>query len=363
MKLGVAIREKLAAISESIPRALDSLIGAIVGAWSVEHNPVNDTHTNIHADSVTVTKDAGRGTSGSVTIGGNITVAGLARINANIANLPPYVTNFSASPVLNTLLHIVQADAMSARALLDSFGNSGQLNFRSTNGTISAPTALLANGIIGNIGGAGYGATGYNVGHRIRLDMSAAENWTDAAQGTYFRVNTTPAGTVNLTERMRVKDGLMVGTTTDAGAGTVNAVTGYFERARTTALGEWIAVAFAAGNFTASAGNWTLTAPDQVSFKYTLIGKTMVVSVAFTNTTVTAGPVTLSVIIPGGFTAASIARSMINVQDAGAAFAIGMMEVQAGATTISFFKDPTAAAWAAGVNNTAVIGELTFEIQ
>lgn len=71
----------------------------------------------------------------------------------------------------------------------------------------------------------------------------------------------------------------------------------------------WTAVAFNAGDFAAvTAGTWTVAAGDVVSFRYRLIGKTMLISLVLSATTIArsgGNPQVLSVTIPAGKTAAA----------------------------------------------------------
>jgi hypothetical protein len=135
-----------------------------------------------------------------------------------------------------------------------------------------------------------------------------------------------------------------------------------FERARTTALGEWIAVSYNSGDFTAATGTWTVDNPsDYITFRYTLIGKTMTVSFDFRTTTVSNVTSALRVAIPGGFTAAAEMRNVMNYVDNGGSSSAGTVLVVGGATTISFAK--FTGDWAASTNLTTIIGQITFEVQ
>lgn len=136
-----------------------------------------------------------------------------------------------------------------------------------------------------------------------------------------------------------------------------------FELGRTTGLGYWIAVAFAAGNFTANgAMTWTVDAADQVTFKYALIGKTMFVNI-YLDTTTVAGVVntTLSIAIPGGFVSAVKVQNIMPLFDNGTATS-AFVRVDAGGTVINVFRFDTAN-FAASANNTFVRVMMAFEIQ
>lgn len=130
----------------------------------------------------------------------------------------------------------------------------------------------------------------------------------------------------------------------------------------------WTAVTFNAGDFTTSGGGgvpWTLTAPDQTLFRWSLVRKTLFIEFQFDTTTVAAGaPGFLKFKIPNGYTAAqSTAVAGILYSDAGAANAIGFMVTIAGDTNVWLQGGVFGAGtWAAAVNTTNVRGKIWFEV-
>lgn len=141
-----------------------------------------------------------------------------------------------------------------------------------------------------------------------------------------------------------------------------HAEAGYTERGYAARMGEWTGVTFNAASFTASGGGtWTLTIADQTTFAYTLVGLTMIVSFFFDATSVAAAGTTLSVTIPGGFSAA---RTMMNplgaLLDNGIATP-GFALVAASGTQINFLR-LDGAAFTNSVNLTYVRGQLSFEV-
>ena len=143
---------------------------------------------------------------------------------------------------------------------------------------------------------------------------------------------------------------------------TVTATTGVLERGRSVAMGIWTTVTYAAGNFTASAGTWTVDAADQTTFKYMLIGKTLFVNFVIANTDVSDAGVSLRITLPGGFTAAHRIRTPIRIVDAGVA-AIAYALVTEGTTYIECFA--TAAGGGFGItaaDDTNVAGCLAIEV-
>lgn len=85
----------------------------------------------------------------------------------------------------------------------DNIGSSG-IAGRKARGTVGSPAAVAANDYLFNLGGRGYGSTQFSISTRANIGFLAAENWTDAAQGTYIRLDTTNVGSTARLERMRI---------------------------------------------------------------------------------------------------------------------------------------------------------------
>jgi hypothetical protein len=66
---------------------------------------------------------------------------------------------------------------------------------RKARGTLAAPSAAQSNDILASFSAEGYGATGFGIGARGGMAVTAAENWTDTAQGTKTSLATTATGT------------------------------------------------------------------------------------------------------------------------------------------------------------------------
>lgn len=138
---------------------------------------------------------------------------------------------------------------------------------------------------------------------------------------------------------------------------------GVFERGRSVAMGDWIAVAFNAANFTGTGGTWTVIAANQIALSYQLVGTTMTLRFRVLNTNVAAGSLALQIAVPGGFvgvaTAAGVGSVLYN--DAGAGNAMGAVLVNG--AFVQLFKAPTVNWTATGANNTSVTGSVAFEVE
>jgi hypothetical protein len=118
----------------------------------------------------------------------SVTSYGVLTVNRNASATPP-------TPSTGTGFAVVGVDGAVSASLVDSFGVGGipVLNSRFARGTAAAPTAVQSGDLLGILGGIGYGATAYSLsGAQIRL--AAAQNFTDAAQGTRVSIFTTPNG-------------------------------------------------------------------------------------------------------------------------------------------------------------------------
>lgn len=92
-----------------------------------------------------------------------------------------------------TLLQLTAQDTQPARVSIDAFGSAAYpvIAGRQAEGTVCAPTATLNGDTLLRITGQGYGTTGY-IGTITRINLQAAQTFTDEAAGTRIRFQTTP---------------------------------------------------------------------------------------------------------------------------------------------------------------------------
>ena len=146
--------------------------------------------------------------NGDLTTAGNVITNFVRSRNFNINDNTP-LSQFSASA--NTLnpsnsgyiIHAVGKEGVTSRIALDTVGAGAVPNYltRFARGTNFTPTPTQSGDIIGRFSSFGYGNTSFASASDARIDMGAAENFTDAAHGTSIQLWTTPisANVVRLT--------------------------------------------------------------------------------------------------------------------------------------------------------------------
>lgn len=123
-------------------------------------------------------------------------------IVSNTQTATPPTSNLPAG----TDLYILGANASNTRITQDAYGNGNYSAYtgRQARGTAASPTASQTDDILVEVTGRGYGATAFGSQSVVRIDMVAAENFTDTAQGTYMSLYTTATGATSPAERFRV---------------------------------------------------------------------------------------------------------------------------------------------------------------
>ena len=132
---------------------------------------------------------------------------GTASPDTRLTITAPTQTSVTAGTLpAGTDLHIVGADSAITRITQDSFGTGNYPAYtgRSARGTAASPTATQAGDVLSQYGGRGHGATAYSSSSVARIDLEAAENFTDTAQGSFISFHTTALGTASQNERFRV---------------------------------------------------------------------------------------------------------------------------------------------------------------
>jgi hypothetical protein len=197
---------------------------SIVGTSSVSGNSI--VYGNFIANG-TSTLVGNVSMSGTSVVYGNFTANGTANLVGNITvtgtgGLNGYLTvNNSIFPANSTLmkltasngyitippsnqdymLQITGKDGAPTRLILDSFGNGGSSNSysviagRSARGTASTPSQTQSGDVLMRVGGTGYSNSGFFGTGSARIDLVAAENFTDSTKGSVIQFWTTNPGT------------------------------------------------------------------------------------------------------------------------------------------------------------------------
>jgi hypothetical protein len=126
--------------------------------------------------------------------------------------------------------------------------------------------------------------------------------------------------------------------------------------------GLWTPVKFDASDFTASGSmTWTVEEADQVTFAYTLIGKTLLVAFSLASTAI--GGVasgTLQIAIPADFTAARTTYAVVYLNN-NATWQTAIANVSAAAGTVINITKVDGSNFATGA--TSVYGQIAFEVK
>jgi hypothetical protein len=151
------------------------------------------------------------------------------------------ITIGTTTPSQTTMLNVLSWFTTGPSVLIEQIGASNSnIQQRHARGSVGAPTALLSGDQIGKFTYSGYGTTGYANNATAQIQAVAGENFTDSAQGTYFKFLTTPIGSITAAEVMRID------TTGNVGIGTTSPY------ARLSVAGETVSSYFTATSTTAT---------------------------------------------------------------------------------------------------------------
>lgn len=255
------------------------------------------------------------------------TALGLHQINVSGAGAVGFTVRNTAAGTTNASLLRVGNDAFQALASFEGYS--------STYTPVSAFQSPNGGALRGNGGG----------GLAIAV--------TDAAATIRFYTNT-----------------LLRGLITAAGEfdwdGLISADSGYKERGRTVAMGEWTTQPFSAGEYTANGSmSWSVDSGDVVSNSYSLVGKTLNWALYVGDTTVGGTPNTeLRFTLPGSLVAAAGIIYPAKIIDNGGAVEDGQCYTTAASSTLNCQRAGLAN-FSASTNATAVrpSGVITIAVQ
>jgi len=134
------------------------------------------------------------------------------------------------------------------------------------------------------------------------------------------------------------------------------------ERGRTAAMGDWVNIPYNAGFFVGGGFAWTVEAADVVTYAYSLVGKTMTITVYVQTTSLAGAANSLQVALPAGYTGAAFAAGSAYLSDNGVVVP-AVWRVSPASSVILFGKNHTFnAAFTASTNLTAVAATMSFQV-
>lgn len=311
---------------------IEQFISYLKGYLSAQHKD-DGSHASITADDITIVKNTAAGTTGNLTLGGQIVGTGSGQ-----------------NTVVGDLV------ALQGTGTECGMGVLSTVNGKAFESGEAARTGLLLGGVTNGfwleVRAAG---SPFDSGYEIRLWNLA---WDSTNSALRFGITSS---------RPVLMDGGTGSTAIDLGSTSRylhSVYAGQFFRSDYgSAQGEWTAVAYNSGNFTHSSGTWTVDVGDQLTLRYTLNGKTMTLTWYLVTTSVsgTAGT-ELRIAIPGSFTAnARISNALLAIDNG--AVTMARADAQAGVTYIRIVRQDGANWSNASTNATEVYGEITFEVQ
>ncbi len=134
-----------------------------------------------------------------------------------------------------------------------------------------------------------------------------------------------------------------------------------YSQGRSVAEGEWTDVAYAAGNFTASAGTWTVSSGNQAVYKYTLVGRKMTLAWII-NSSSCSNAANMRLAIPGGFTPVTGQHCNIFSLSAGGARVSALAILTAAVAYVDIYATADAGNFAISASNLFTSGTITFQV-
>ena len=142
--------------------------------------------------------------NGSLSSTGNMTVNGtMVLANSNFSSTDSALT-ITATPTValpsndGYMLHISGKQNVASRIVFDSYSANGVayglVAGRTARGSVTAPSATQNTDVLMRISGNGYGTTGWAPLGVARIDIVAAENYTDSARGSMIKFYNMPIG-------------------------------------------------------------------------------------------------------------------------------------------------------------------------
>ncbi len=218
--LGVSVDQGLEGprvLLVSVPYALKAADATTVGGKPLSAFVLAGEKTGVGADGLTYVNPQvlanglqAAGGGGQTANTGTANYLGVFLNTTDLGTSVVYQDPSTARIGLNTVAPLAQLHAASNVAPVAFFDvyssvlTALPVVFRAARGTMAAPSAVQTDDILGGLAVRGFGASVFSPGGRGQVVFKAAEPWTDANNGTYLQINTTPTGSKTMAERVRV---------------------------------------------------------------------------------------------------------------------------------------------------------------
>jgi hypothetical protein len=116
--------------------------------------------------------------------------------------------------------------------------------------------------------------------------------------------------------------------------------------------GDWLDISYAAGNYTANTGSWTVPAGTQKTLAYAVAGDSVYVSVMLSGTQTFAAPSFLYLALPG--VPAPLRSAWIPMAYYAGGTGIGLVQLDAGQARLTLIRDLAGTAWPTVTAATAI---------
>ena len=221
-------------------------------------------------------------------------------------------------------------------------GNTGSAGAERLQGALSPLTLFLGTGVAGSYTGEFWGANtpGSSYGVIIKAGTSASDYAfavQNRAQSNLFFIR---------------------------GDGQTTFYNGITERARPTAMGDWIAPSYSRGDFTVDTGTITVDPGDVETFQYSLVGKTMSLQFNINTFSLSSTPGAVRIRVPGGFTVSNTTQTIVSINDNFAGWIQAIAKVEAGGNMVYVMPNTTeTGSWSVAANSSSVRGQITIPLQ
>lgn len=249
------------------------------------------------------------------------------------------VTTVSGTPsnlVISSGSTLGSGSAVLTRLVVYAINNAGTIELAVANhagGPVLSETGLISTTAEGGAGGADSLTTAYSTTARssVAYRVLGYIEYTQATAGTYA---TAPS-----------------------------LIQGMGAQALEGLKSQWYTPVYAAGDFTASSGSWTVDSGDVVNYRYSINGKTMTINWYIGATSTSGSPANIRIALPAGKTANGNFAVWHGVNQGGG-WATAALTVTSGQAFLTLYPDSTqgGAAWTNVSNVLYTVGSVTLEI-